>query len=126
MNESLVITPGTLRGPVVCAGGRDVVISGNGCEVALTGTCEELKVIGSGHRVRVEAARMVGVLGSNNHLVVDTLGAAKINGTENHLSWKRAMEGRKAPSFSLSGEGNSVSMEAESPVAEIPLESPPG
>lgn len=123
MSDSLVITPGTVREPVMSAEDRNVVISGNGCRVELSGTCRELKVIGNGHRLRVQAACMVSLLGSDNHLVVGTLGTAKFNGTDNHLTWRRAMPGNRAPLFSLSGAGNSVSMEADSPAAEIPLES---
>lgn len=118
MKESLVITPGTVKKPVMDADGRDVVISGNGCEVELSGTCRELKVIGNEHRVRAEAAETVSLTGRHNRLLIGTLGAAKFFGSENELRWQRAMGEKKAPNFNLSGEGNSVSMEPETPPAE--------
>ena len=113
MSDSLVITPGTVRQPVMDAEGRDVVVSGNGCRVELSGNCRELKVIGSGHQVKAHAVGAVSLLGSNNYLVIGTLGAAKFNGADNALTWIRASGGKKAPNFSLNGAGNSVSMAAE-------------
>ena len=112
MSESLVITPGTVRHPIMDAEGRDVIISGNGCRVELSGNCRDLKVIGSDHQVKAQAVVAVSLLGSNNHLIIGTLGAAKFNGADNALTWTRAIEGKKAPSFSLNGAGNSVSMAA--------------
>ena len=110
MSESLVITPGTVRQPIMDAEGRDVIISGTGCRVELSGNCRDLKVIGSGHQVKAQGVGAVSLLGSNNNLVIETLGAAKFNGADNALTWTRAVEGRKAPSFTLNGAGNSVSM----------------
>ena len=126
MSDSLVITPGTVRQPVMDADGRDVVISGNGCRVELSGNCRELKVIGSGHQVKAQAVGAVSLLGSNNCLVIGTLGAAKFNGADNSLTWTRAVDGRKAPTFSLNGAGNSVSMAPEAQPARITLESAQG
>jgi len=79
------------------AEGRDVIISGNGCRVELSGNCRDLKVIGSGHQVKAQAVVTVSLLGSNNNLIIGTLGAAKFNGADNVLTWTRALEGKKRP-----------------------------
>ncbi|MEQ1841329.1 MAG: DUF3060 domain-containing protein [Verrucomicrobiales bacterium] len=113
MSDHLVITPGTVKQPVMDADGRDVVVSGNGCKVELSGQCGDLKVIGSGHQVKAHSVATLSLLGSNNILVIGTLGAAKFNGADNALTWTRASNGKKAPSFSLNGAGNSVSMAVE-------------
>jgi hypothetical protein len=113
MSDALVITPGTVRKPVMDVDGRDVIVSGNGCQVELAGVCGEMRVIGSGHQVKAQHVGTLSLLGNNNTLVIGTLGSAKFNGADNAVSWSRAANGKKAPSFSFNGAGNSVSMIAD-------------
>ena len=68
--------------------GRDVVIDGTGHRLTLRGSCPYVRVMGTGHLIRVEA-----------------LGRADLMGVENRLEWQRASAGSE-PRIVVRGLGN--------------------
>ncbi len=115
MNDNtgkLVITSGTPTAEFVPADGRDVLITGRECQVNLTGHCNEVRVIGEGHRISAEGVETLGIQGSRNEIQVNSLGAAKVRGEDNDLAWSKSAAGSPCPMLNIDGDGNSVSMVA--------------
>jgi hypothetical protein len=105
VSNQIVITSGTKPNGPVDVSGKTVVIAGNQCLLDLTGKCTELKVIGRGHKVKMEEAASVIVSGTECEVNVITLGKAALSGTGNRLTWTKAPQGGE-PQIVFHGQGN--------------------
>lgn len=74
----------------VCQPNEEVLVTGQGHVLSLTGDCRKVQVSGQGHTITVEV-----------------LGALELSGIRNTVTWGAALRGRK-PTLRVTGIGNSV------------------
>jgi hypothetical protein len=75
----------------VCDGDDRVVLSGKGNSLRISGECEALEI-----------------LGSNNRITIESVGAIKISGNNNDVAYERSTNGKRKPALKLKGAANSV------------------
>jgi Protein of unknown function (DUF3060) len=85
-----VLTGTDMKQTMACRGGA-VSISGSSNKVTLTGSCTQITVNGS-----------------DNQVTAATVGKIVLVGSDNKLTWHKAMKGSK-PAVSATGSGNKVS-----------------
>jgi hypothetical protein len=74
---------------------------------ALTGACTTVTIGASGVVVDAEEVGELDVNGSKNSVTVGVVDAVNVNGTSNHVTWRRARSGDK-PAIASNGTGNVI------------------
>lgn len=93
--EPTILEGVNLSRDVDCAG-QDVVIAGQGNEIALTGSCGAVKVIGADHKVTFEKARSLEVSGASITVSGGSLEALALDVSENAVKATIASAGAPA------------------------------
>ena len=75
----------------VCDGGDTLSLTGNGNTLSITGECAAIDVAGS-----------------RNKITLESVGAIKVNGNNNEVSYERAPAGKTKPVIKNKGAANTI------------------
>lgn len=99
--DPIVLMENNIHQTIDC-NARDVEVNSNNNKLALTGTCQTVRVAGNNNTLAVEAAVTLRVLGNHNE-----------------VQWAREVNGKK-PVISNLGKRNTISQSASAPAAAAP------
>jgi hypothetical protein len=89
-----------------CGRTPNVAIRANGGEFTLSGTCERVRVTGSGNSIRIEATKRITVAGNGNTITIQSVDNITVRGgSDNVVSNEKGLR-RTTPNISVFGGDN--------------------
>jgi hypothetical protein len=105
--EGTIVVAETSTDRTIDCTGQSVDIIGSSNDITLVGACNKLDIESGSNDVVAGSVLETFVLGNSNTVVLDAAGSITILGSNNHLTWKRALNGDQ-PAITNFGSGNTI------------------